>query len=112
MTGAVRLDERQHAPPGVFAGILVLGEAAVEERVGRAVVDGEGVRLPGGGEGFVEGVHGGLRDARIRTAEEAEEGGGVLVHAVDRGGRAIARWADRATVEADRPGEAEAVRRL
>src|SRR4051794_394461 len=108
----VFLDEVQHALPGVRARFLVLREPAGEEDIRRARIDDGKVLLSPCCQSLIEGIYRGLWDARVRTAKEAEERGGKLVHAFDRRRGSVPRWADRPPVEADRARETETVRRL
>src|SRR5438309_3052377 len=83
----VLLDERQHLPPGVRRGVLVLLEGAVEERVRRALVDHHLVGNAGLRQLAVE-LGEVLRCRRLVVAgEEQEEGGAHLVNDIADTGR-------------------------
>src|SRR5215213_1563306 len=105
-SSALALEEREHAAPRVLAGLGVLLEAAVEERVRRAGVDDDLVLHAGGGERVLEGVELLGRDALVRAAVEAEDRPPHVHRAVDRR-RVAPALGIEAAVEADRAREAQ-----
>ena len=99
--GFVASDEVEHLAPRVGAGIGEVGRLAIEERVGRILVDDGAMLHPRRVEGAVERLARLGRDAGIGPAVQREHRaaeGGCLVR---RGRQTAAMRPDRPWVEAD-----------
>src|SRR3954466_3417440 len=72
---AVPVEPRKHPAPSVVGGLLAIRRAVVGvERVRRVRIGVDLARLPGRLERRAHAVHAFVRDARVRTAVQAQDG--------------------------------------